>query len=64
MVHNGTGAMSIIYEVGDNAFTANETTVLKSEDKILIDASKSNSVYGESTTIQPAALTTKFLIKY
>ena len=64
MVHDGTGAMSIIYEVGDNAFTANEATTLKSEDKILFDASESNSAYGNSTTIQPAALTTKFLIKY
>ena len=64
MVHDGTGAMSIIYEVGNNAFVANEATTLKSEDKILIDASESNSAYGKSTTIQPAALTTKFLIKY
>ena len=30
----------------------------------LFDASKSNSIYGASSTVQPPALTAKFLIKY
>ena len=28
------------------------------------DASKSNSIYGNSTTVQPQALNVKFIIKY
>ena len=56
--------MLIISEIGDNANTAQSTSALRQEDRILFDASKSNSAYGNSTTIQPAALTTKFLIKY
>ena len=64
MLHNSTGAMLIINEIGDNANTAQNTSVLRQEDRILFDASKSNSAYGNSTTIQPAALTTIFLIKY
>lgn len=64
MLHNSTGAMLIINEIGDNAYTAQSTSALRQEDRILFDASKSNSAYGNSTTIQPAALTTMFLIKY
>ena len=64
MLHNSTGAMLIISEIGDNANTAQSTSALRQEDRILFDASKSNSAYGNSTTIQPAALTTMFLIKY
>lgn len=32
--------------------------------KLNFDASDSNNIYGSSLTVQPAALTTKFLIKY
>lgn len=31
---------------------------------IVIDASKSNPIYGNSTTVQPPALTTRFMVKY
>lgn len=64
MLHNSTGAMLIINEIGDNANTTQSTSALRQEDRILFDASESNSAYGNSTTIQPAALTTMFLIKY
>ena len=64
MLHNSTGAMLIISEIGDNANTAQSTSTLRQEDRINFDASLSNPIYGASTTVQPAALTTKFLIKY
>jgi microcystin-dependent protein len=31
---------------------------------IAIDASRSNSIYGNSDTVQPKSLTTRFIIKY
>ena len=31
---------------------------------IALDASRSNSIYGNSTTVQPPALTTRYIIKY
>lgn len=31
---------------------------------LLFDASKSNSIYGNSTTVQPPALTMRYIIKY
>lgn len=64
MLHNSTGAMNITYKVGDNTNTAQNTSTPRQEDRINFDASLSNPIYGASTTVQPAALTTKFLIKY
>jgi len=32
--------------------------------KIIIDASRSNSIYGNSTTVQPATCKAYFIIKY
>lgn len=65
MVHNSAGAMQITYNIGDNAYATNdEKIILQQEDRILFNASKSNSAYGNSSTVQPAACTIKFLIKY
>lgn len=32
--------------------------------RFMIDASRSNAIYGSSTTVQPPALTTRYIIKY
>ena len=56
---NGTGALNGIRTgVNERARAANGTTVVvKTNDKrrIQLDASKSNSIYGSSTTVQPPA---------
>ena len=45
---------------GANVGTGSSTGVWK----LNFDASDSNNIYGSALTVQPAALTTKFLIKY
>lgn len=64
MLHNSTGAMNLTYEVGDNANTAQSTSTPNQEDRLNFDTSRSNPIYGASTTVQPAACTMKMLIKY
>lgn len=64
MLHNSTGAMLIISEIGDNANTAQSTSTLRQEDRINFDASLSNPIYGNSTTVQPPAVTMRYIIKY
>ena len=64
MAHNSTGAMRIIYEIGDNAYAANKTDTMFREDRINFDASHSNNIYGNSTTVQPPAVTMRYIIKY
>ena len=56
----GTGALS--WEV-NNVGGANTITYDHAGD-IVFDASKSNSIYGNSTTVQPPALTCRYIIKY
>lgn len=64
MAHNSTGAMRIIYEIGDNAYAANKTDTMFREDRINFDASHSNNIYGNATTVQPPAVTVHYIIKY
>jgi hypothetical protein len=40
------------------------TTSASHPGKIKFDASASNSIYGNSTTVQPPALTMRYIIKY
>lgn len=51
---------SSTHRTGANVSSGNATGVWK----LNFDASDSNNIYGNSLTVQPAALTTKFLIKY
>lgn len=64
MVHGFKGAFSFSDSVGDAAVTTQSTNLLQNEDRISFNANKFNSVYGKSNTIQPAALSCKFCIKY
>lgn len=64
MAHNSTGAMRIIYEIGDNAYAANKTDTMFREDRINFDASHSNNIYGNATTVQPPAYTVRYYICY
>lgn len=58
--NSGTGA--IRFDQKGNYFS---TATAKYDNKaISFDASKSNSIYGASTTIQPPALTMRYIIKY
>lgn len=56
------GALSVIY--GDQNATANDNAIKERPNGIIFDASKSNIIYGNSTTVQPNSLTTRFYIKY
>ena len=42
----------------------NGSTGEGADNKVIFDASRSNSIYGTSTTVQPASLTTRYYIKY
>ena len=64
MVHDFNGAFSFSNRIGKKANTAQGTNILQNEDRISFDANKFNSVYGKSNTVQPAALSCKFCIKY
>jgi microcystin-dependent protein len=64
MVHNSTGAMRYTDALGDNANTAGGTATLRQEDRIKFDASRSNNIYGNATTVQPPAVTMRYIIKY
>ena len=46
----------------DNAVASGQST--KGYDGLTFNASKSNSIYGASSTVQPKALTAQYLIKY
>ena len=51
------------------AFYATSTTVNGStgeggDNKVIFDASRCNSIYGSSVTVQPASLTVKYYIKF
>lgn len=59
--YNFDGAFkSSTHQAGANVGTGSSTGVWK----LNFDASDSNNIYGSALTVQPAALTTKFLIKY
>ena len=60
----GTGAL---YRIGTGAkgrlFSGTDSTY-NDMSKIGLDLSKSNSIFGKSTTVQPKSVTVKFCIKY
>lgn len=56
-----TGSTS---EIGSNPTTSPMFPQTVSVGEITFDASNSNSIYGNSTTVQPPALTMKYIIKY
>lgn len=64
MVHNNTGAMGYTATVGDAANTAEGAATMRQEDRIKFDASRSNNIYGNATTVQPPAVTMRYIIKY
>lgn len=64
MAHGCNGAFSFGDRVGEEAYTAQGTNILRNEDRISFNAANSNSAYGKATTVQPAALSCKLCIKY
>ena len=48
---------------GDSTFSTSSTSPYYT-DNINLDASRSSSIYGNSTTVQPPALVLKYIIKY
>lgn len=64
MVHNSTGAINIIYQTGDNAYGAQSASALSQEDRCSFNASLSNAICGNSTTVQPPAYTVRYYICY
>lgn len=61
---SGSGAFEHIRRgggYGDNGVS--EGSVASTNDKMLFDASRSNSIYGNSDTVQPPALTIRYIIR-
>ena len=58
---NSTGAFSVIKENTSNVREGSESDL--NTVGVTFDASKSNSIYGNSTTVQPNALTMRYFIK-
>lgn len=66
--YNGTGTASgSFYKTTDGGSLTSNTLSVQSGNtdpyRIGFDASKSNSIYGNSTTVQPPALTMRYIIK-
>lgn len=59
-----TGAYGVITDTGNTSAPADIITGSVDDQKWSFDASRSNSVYGNSTTVQPPALTMRYIIKY
>ncbi len=64
MIHDVAGAFSVIEKFGDDAITAQGSTIQRKEDRIDFNATNSNSAYGKATTVQPPAVTMRYIIKY
>lgn len=60
----GSGAFSTIGKVGAQNFTVNVDNTSGAYTTVTLKASKSNSIYGSSTTVQPPAFTSKIYICY
>ena len=64
-IENGSGALSpggSVSQLTGASFGSIASKDINSS--ITINASNSNSIYGNSTTVQPPALTMKYIIKY
>ena len=60
----GSGAFSTIGKVGAQNFMINADNSSGAYTTVTLKASKSNSIYGASTTVQPNSFTVKYIIKY
>lgn len=60
-----SGAFSMTTDVDADDFSyLNITTKSQTADLVTLDATKSSSIYGNSTTVQPKSLTVRAIIKY
>lgn len=60
---NNTGALFATNRFSDNYFDSRYSPFNNVYHAIAIDASKSNSIYGNSTTVQPPSVTVRYFIK-
>lgn len=59
---SGYGCFSVKHITGNPPVEA--STYMKSNNKIILDASRSNPIYGSSDTVQPPSLVLLPIIKY
>ena len=59
-----TGAFKSPPTTGEATGVQQSANTLVNYNTVSFDANKSNSVYGNSTTVQPPALTMRYIIKY
>ena len=59
-----TGAIKVATETGGSSICVSKGSSMDHPMNVIIDASRSSSVYGNSTTVQPPALTMRYIIKY
>ena len=62
-IKNTVGALGYYDSVNNNQWVSNSNLVVYTNG-ISINASKSNAIYGNSTTVQPPSFTTLYIIKY
>lgn len=62
IVANSNGAFQ--REAGTENATIQSNTTQQAQDIVSFDASRSSAIYGNSTTVQPPALTMRYIIKY
>ena len=58
-----TGVGGALYKTG-NSYAGLSTNTDNNNAQLNFDASRSSSIYGNSTTVQPPAISTNFCIKY
>ena len=63
MNKNGVGALGNKYDDSSSYFSAGANTGTQNN-TLTFDASASNSIYGNSATVQPPAVTMRYIIKY
>ena len=61
-IYGARGVFSYDYSVSYSRISA--SVVANAEDGINFSASNSNSIYGDSTTVQPKSLIFNYVIKY
>lgn len=61
---DNAGLSGAFYEPGVSVSGYHEHRATKEAQRIQFDASRANSIYGASTTVQPPALTMRMYIKY
>ena len=58
-----TGVGGALYKTG-NSYAGLSTNTDNNNAHLEFDASRSNSIYGNSTTVQPSAIAINYCIKY